>query len=86
MSEQSVLDPQQADKVRAFLYMLAVQTEPLKPEIQAELNVIAQTFHDHLDVLERIAQSEPKFSVPYNEALTRFSLGRELHEIVHGQS
>ena len=84
MSEQSVLTPEQADKVRAFLAMLAVQTEPLKPEDQAELNAIAQTFHEHLDVLERIAQSEPRFSIPYNEALLRFTLQKELREIVHG--
>lgn len=72
-----MLNPEQAVKVRAFLYMLAVQTEPLNREDQAKLNVIAQTFHEHLDVLEGIAQSELRFSAPYNYAVKRFSLGKD---------
>lgn len=84
MSSQSALTLEQSDIVKAFLCMLAAQTEPLEPEIQGELNEIAQTFYEHLDVLERIAQSKPKFSTPYNEALVRFSLGRRLYEMAHG--
>lgn len=61
----------EAITLKAFLIALIQQTEPLPPELQAQLNDLSPDLLANLPKLDEIAIAHPNLAAPYEAAIAR---------------